>query len=76
MKVLGHPAVKIEPETALVTEGSDVTFTCTAAASSEALTYQWEKNSAVISGETDNRSGYNAQCGSFIKFSYHGSEFC
>ena len=55
VKVLGDPMVTVTPVTALVTEGSDVTFTCSAAASSTALTYKWEKNRAVIAGETDHR---------------------
>ncbi|KAL5270637.1 hypothetical protein ACHWQZ_G001366 [Mnemiopsis leidyi] len=55
VKVLGNPKVTVTPETALVTEGSDVTFTCTAAASSDSLVYKWEKNSAVIASQTDSR---------------------
>ena len=49
----------VTPETALVTEGSDVTFTCTGAASSSSLVYKWEKNSAVIAGQTDYRFGFH-----------------
>ena len=45
--VLGNPDVSVKPQTARVTEGSDVMFTCSARASTPSVTYSWQKNGEV-----------------------------